>query len=358
MTTRISWTDETWNPTVGCTRVSPGCENCYAEKMAWRLRKMDRPEYVGLTVADRGNGSRWSGKVRCLPDRLGIPLHWRKPRRVFVDSMSDLFHESVPDEFIDDVFAVMALCPQHTFQILTKRADRMRKYGAQPGKLFEVHDAAEIIAFDEVTLAERSGKLPLGARWVGEKPDQDIRIEMRWPLLNVHLGVSVEDQKRADERIPELLETPAAVRFLSCEPLLGPVSLVPSLPCVKCLGRGWYLERFSDNHKTACAACMAAAKMKGVYIGHGQHAVQGPRLDWVIVGGESGPSARPCNVEWIRSIVEQCKAAGTACYVKQLGAKPEGPYDSIDGKGRLLKSRSGSDPDEWPKDLRVQEFPK
>ena len=294
----IEWTDETWNPTLGCSRVSAGCEHCYAERFAHRGLS---PSHHGLTV-DSGKGPRWTGEVRLLPERLDQPLRWRKPRRIFVDSMSDLFHESVPDEFIDRVFAVMALCPQHTFQVLTKRPERMRDY-------LKNHVAGGRHIW---TAAQRI-----------EMPGGRHKAETSWPLPNVWLGASIENQETADERIPHLLATPAAVRFVSAEPLLGPVDLDPA-------------RMFPTDE------CFQAP----------------PKIDLVIVGGESGPGARPCNVEWIRSIVQECKAAGTACFVKQLGAKPEGSFDSIDGRGRLLKSRKGADMDEWPEDLRVREMPK
>lgn len=295
----IEWTDETWNPTVGCSRVSAGCEHCYAERFAHRGLS---PCHEGLTV-DSGKGPRWTGEVRLLPERLDQPLHWRKPRRIFVDSMSDLFHESVPDEFIFRVFSVMSRTPQHTYQILTKRSRRMR----QISRLLD--------------------------------------LTMR-PLPNVWLGVSVEDQAAHDKRSRHLFETSAAVRFLSIEPMLGPIELCRYL---------------GDRNATT----------------DGRERL----LDWVIVGGESGPGARPCNVEWIRSIVKQCKAASVPVFVKQLGAKPVGWCKGILGapdelyepdycdafesgeaghcgsRCFMLKSRKGADPDEWPEDLRVREAP-
>ncbi len=235
--TKIQWTDTTWNPVTGCTKVSPGCLNCYAEKMAKRLQAMGQPKYAD------------GFKVKLHPDVFDKPLHWKKPRKIFVCSMSDLFHEDVPIAFIDCVIHTMAVCPQHKFQLLTKRPERM--------------------------------KFVLGGKGV---------------LPNVWLGVTAEDQQRAHERIPPLHAAPAAVRFLSLEPLLGPIFL------------GSYL------------------------IG----------IDQVIVGGESGPNRRECKIEWVRDIVEQCRSAGVAVFVKQL---------HIDGK--LVK-----DIEQFPEDLRIREFPK
>ena len=192
-TTNIEWADRVWNPVTGCTKVSPGCKHCYAEGVAHRFWATQYPAVEIETGGPAGTMSRARKftDVMTHPDRLLEPLSWRKPARVFVNSMSDLFHEDVPDDFIDAVWGTMAKCPQHTFQILTKRADRMKAY------------------FDKVVA---DGRALFGeGRYV--------------PRSNVWLGVSVEDQQRADERIPLLLQTPAAVRFISAEPLLGPVLL-------------------------------------------------------------------------------------------------------------------------------------
>ena len=316
--TSIEWTDATWSPVRGCSIVSKGCTNCYAMKQAHRFSGPGRA-YEGLTKLTNG-GPVWTGKVQLVPELLAAPLHWRKPRRVFVNSMSDLFHEDVPDEFIDQVFAVMALCPQHTFQVLTKRAERMRRYLTATKVLIEI-DSVSMLMLSKQT-----------EQTVVNLPRRD------WPLPNVWLGVSCEDQATADERIPVLLDTPAAVRFVSAEPLLAPVDLTPLLQI-------------------------------GTRGGDG---IVRPDLSWLIVGGESGPGARPCDVAWIRSIVAQCKAAGTA-FVKQLGARPiwngcAGPdehwpagtarVDSGHGYWDVrLRDRKGGDPSEWPADLRVREFP-
>lgn len=323
--TKIAWTDTTWNPIRGCSVVSAGCENCYAMRQAHRFSGPGQP-YEGLTRMT-GHGPKWTGKVMLVPEKLEEPLRWRKPRRVFVNSMSDLFHEDVPDEFIDLVFAAMAIASRHTYQLLTKRPSRMREYlsGIAPG------GSVDADRWDEARKRF----------WIRASGTERERIGValahpRWPLPNVHLGVSVEDQRSADERIPLLLETPAAVRFVSCEPMLGPVAF--------------------RNPPTAFATYLDG-------------------LDWMIVGGESGPGARPCHVEWIRDIVRQCREAKVACFVKQVGSRPvvDGPergwpsgrifepdsvFDEYGGSLRVkIASRGGADPDEWPEDLRVREFP-
>lgn len=308
--TLIQWTDKTWNPVRGCALVSEGCRSCYAMKVAHRFSGPGKP-YEGLTEIGP-KGPRWNGKIRLVEKALLEPLRWRKPRRIFVNSMSDLFHEDVPFEFIDRVFAVMALCPQHTFQILTKRAERMLTYWAAD-RWNVVEQAVEIIS-------DRRGDV--AGRVIREQFETDLD---KYPLPNVWLGVSVERQQEADERIPLLLQTSAAVRFISAEPLLGLIGLARHFPHV----HGQRNDRF-----------------------------------WVIVGGESGAGARPCDLAWIRSIVQQCATAGVSCFVKQLGAKPVETNPALGGLiGRTaypldpLRDRKGGDIDEWAVDLRIREFP-
>ena len=307
--TAIEWAESTWNPVTGCTKVSPGCKFCYAERIT----------------------ERWGQKftdIKLHPDRLDQPLRWRKPRRVFVNSMSDLFHEEIPIDFLADMFNVMACAtvecgkrhtheeecwtgPPHIFQILTKRPERM--------------------------VNVLTNELPnyIGERWPGDSAIS-VAMSVNWPLPNVWLGVSVENQEQADKRIPILLETPAAVRFVSVEPLLGPVDLEPYL-------RGEWAEDVS---------------------GH----LGGETVDWVIVGGESGgPNSRRlvqkwgckpvtsvtvhksgCNgwiptqegLTWVRSTRDQCVAAGVPFFFKQWG----GPTPK--SGGRILDGRTW---DEYPK---------
>jgi protein gp37 len=303
--TGISWTNATWNPIRGCSRVSEGCRHCYAERQALRITRFDRgrgvPEGQGAydrLVHEVGGEARWNGQVRLVPELLDQPLRWKRPRRIFVNSMSDLFHEGLSDREIAMVFAVMSAAPRHTFQVLTKRPARMQSWCSNPGRLSEV---AQIVA---VELA--AGK-------------ESMRLS--WPLPNVWIGISAEDQATLDARVPDLLRCPAAVRWLSLEPQLGPVDLEQWLP------------REVETGQTTSSL------------------VEG--LDWIVQGGESGPGARPFDLAWARSARDQCKAAGTAYYLKQLGAKPHGnAARSLD-----LKHRSGAAPAEWPVDLRFQEFP-
>ena len=275
---QIEWTDATWNPVTGCSRVSKGCENCYAERLAaTRLRQ--HPSRDGLTDA---NG-RWNGEVRFNPQWLARPLRAQRPRRIFVAAHGDLFHENVPDAWIDSIFAVMALSGRHVFQVLTKRPERMREYmhvgegrmaGAIMGWLAEGSAAPVPISprrrFDLLRIADA------GRPWFD------------WPPPNVWLGVSAEDQATADERVPTLLDTPAAVRWLSAEPLLGPLEI--------------------------------------------DDAMAG--LDWVVAGGESGPRARPMEAAWARSLRNQCLCSDTPFFFKQWGGK------SAKSGGRLLDGRT------------------
>lgn len=266
---KIEWTDSTWSPTVGCTKVSPGCDHCYAERITERFH---------------GKGS--FAVVKLHHDRLDAPLRWRKPRRVFVDSMSDLFHDAVPDEFIARVWAVMAATPQHTYQILTKRHGRMRS----------------LLNSDQ--FRERA--------FLATNLDTGELHGSRWPIPNCWLGVSVEDQKRADLRIPALIDTPAAVRFLSCEPLLGPTDLSGWFDTPLCCGCG-------DNHGSGCCSMCMRPEPSGI--------------DWCIVGGESGPGARPMNPDWARSLRDQCQSAGVPFLFKQWGgATPKSGGRELDGR--------------------------
>jgi protein gp37 len=358
----IEWTDATWNPVRGCSKVSAGCASCYAMRQAHRFSGSGKP-YEGLTHVVPGKGPQWTGAVRTVPQLLDEPLHWRKPRRIFVNSMSDLFHPDVPDEFVHAVFAIMAVTPHHTYQVLTKRPERMSELLGQAG-------IAGAIAAETGPGCDYPGRRPF------IRPD-----DMPWPLPNVWLGTSVEDQAAADERIPHLLRTPAAVRFLSCEPLLGP------------LGLEYYIGLDGTNHGSDFFEKHGWGydDWSGGFIGPTMHNdptyAPEPGLHWMIAGGESGPGARPCNVEWIRSLISQARAAEVPIFVKQLGAIPATSYYDdaqrqeheangwewpepigwdIDRDGQPplsalvhieLLDRKGGDPSEWPEDLRVREFP-
>lgn len=281
----IEWTDATWNPLRGCTRVSEGCVNCYAEIMAARFSKPGQWGHGLAEIVKKPDGSidhRWTGIVRAMTgDTLMLPLYWKKPRRIFVNSTSDLFHEALPDEAIDRVFAIMALSPQHTFQILTKRSERMREYLGRTKSGWAAGSATKLrVANDAKILAETVEQEKLAADLFCD-PDVVGR-QYKWPLPNVWLGVSAENQEAWNERIEHLGATPAAVRFVSAEPLLGPIDT----------GNAFDLP---PDNSPYCP------------------------IDWVICGGESGPNARPMHPGWARSLRDQCIAAGTPFFFKQWG---------------------------------------
>lgn len=290
--TKISWTDATWNPVRGCSRVSEGCRNCYAERVAARFSDEGQP-YHGL--ADRTRpGSKWTGDVRLVPEHLADPLRWKKPRRIFVNSMSDLFHERLPDDAIDQVFAVMVLAGQHTYQVLTKRAARMREYINAPQR----HEAWSR------AIAKLAPQGPIG----GVNEDW-------WPrhARHIWLGVSVENQAAADERIPELLATPAAVRFLSCEPLIGAVNLL-------------HMPRIGSYHDWLTGERLTAFEKSTT-----------SRIDWIIAGCESGPGARRCDVAWLRSLRDQCASVDVPFFLKQAEVMADAVQEVLVGNGSRLK---------------------
>ena len=303
--TKIQWTEETWNPIAGCSVVSPGCTNCYAmRRTAPRLSKNPAtPHYAGTVQPSKG-GYVWTGKIGIAGDTAYLkPLRTKKPTLFFVNSMSDLFHENVPDEVIDRIFAIMALCPQHTFQVLTKRSARMREYmnGHQSHIPYLGRMPLERIHIEAAGHMDGDGGLMDKLKERGNI--YSLYLSSPWPLPNVWLGVSVEDQTRAAERIPDLLATPAAIRFVSAEPLLGPVNLTN-------LGGGCWSETWDamkGEHWVAGAGSINSSTHKC------------PRLDWVIVGGESGKGARPMHPDWARSIRDQCAAADVPHFFKQWG---------------------------------------
>lgn len=305
--TKIQWTEKTWNPIVGCHRVSPGCINCYAERQVHRGMA---PQHKGLTVLGT-NGPRWNGKYTIAHNRLDEPLRRKVPTSYFVNSLSDLFYEQLPFELIAAIYGVMAACPQHTFQVLTKRDPRPFFEWAEKG--WAGGNVAHCVReLERLLSAEAFGKL------------RQVRIPQTWPLPNVWLGVSVEDQQRADERIPMLLECPAVIRWVSYEPALGPVDWSGFLP-------GQPVRYKASN--------------------------VGAVLDWVVIGGESGAGARPFDIAWPRHTIEQCKAAGVPVFYKQAGADP---WMSLgDGRQAPLNyaARKGDDMEEWSEDLRCREFP-
>ena len=314
--TGIAWTDATWNPVTGCSKVSQGCKHCYAEREWGRLSANPKATaYYGRAFTD----------VACHEDRLDQPLRWKKPRMIFVNSMSDLFHEDVPDDFIDRVFAVMALAEKHTFQVLTKRPERMLRW-FDPG--FDNREHAVGQAMREIAAARGGDDAGL--------PE--------WPLPNVWLGVSVEDQATADDRIPLLLRAPAAVRWVSAEPILGRTDL----------------EHVQLDENTYYNALTGDSLMLSRTIIPMENT-----LSWVVCGGESGNSARALDAHHLRSLIKQCQKSGTPVFVKQLGYRFMDFGNVVYGAGmpttdnaRRLTHRAGADMDEWPEDLRVREWPK
>jgi protein gp37 len=248
MPSKIEWCDETWNPIIGCSKISAGCDNCYAERMAGRLsniaathKNYSQVVYWGVKNGMYYGEGRWNGNTAFIPEALDKPLRWARPRRIFVCSMGDLFHESVPFAWLNRLFITMAANPRHTFMLLTKRPE---------------------IAVEFMSIG-----------WRGECP-------------NIWIGVTAENQAAADERIPILLQIPAAVRFVSVEPMLGPLSL-----------KKWLHPEIEET-----AGCATVGD-----------------INWVICGGESGPGARPMHSDWVRGLRDQCQAAGTPFLFKQWG---------------------------------------
>lgn len=297
--TTIEWADKTWSPIIGCDRVSPGCDSCYAISTA-RIRESNPHPSIAAafagTTQDTDHGVDWSGTVNLLEDRLTEPMRWKTGRKVFVNSLSDLFHKNVPDDFIAKAFATMALTPQHSYQVLTKRHARMRALLSR--RDFAVAVRTEMYALDR---------------------DATLSLDEVWPLPNLWLGVSVEDQHWADIRIPALLDTPAAVRWISAEPLLGPVDLKQA---VRTMGsqRGHGLTA-SYVHAGGCC----------------EHQLHG--INWVVAGGESGPKARPMHPDWARRLRNQCTAASIPFLFKQWGTW--GVEAPLDDKGSILNTRRG-----------------
>lgn len=354
---KIEWCDATWTPIravrldvlstgepkerIGwhCEHVSEGCRNCYAEGMNRRL---------GTGLKFKPGNLRGRRDLRdyhapfadvFLDERmLTQPLRWKKPRKIFVCSMTDLFADFVRDEWIDKMFAVMALCPQHTFIIATKRPERMRENRQRNNRSNAKDRLGEIVRYGRQFFK----KAEFDAMWIKG---------FTWPLSNVWLGVSIEDQATADARIPILLDTPAAIRWVSAEPLLGPVDLtvVPRAPTE------------TDHHLIGVERVRAfwtdpLSGTLGVYTQDGAVLETdfeiGNKLDWVVMGGESGPGARDFDIDDSESVIAQCRAAGVAAYLKQLGARPR-----IAGVALPLRDRKGGDWNEWPDYLRIREFP-
>lgn len=316
----IAWTEQTWNPIRGCSKVSAGCKHCYAETMAARFSGPGQP-YEGTIT----NG-RWNGTVKLVGERLGDPLRWQRPRRIFVNSMSDLFHEALSFEAIAAVFGVMAAARRHTYQVLTKRPARALAFFAwvsAPERRMALPSNLSSISTEHCVIREAaSGVGKPGAWGVGEA-----EAPFLWPLPNVWLGVSIEDQATADERIPLLLQCPAAVRWVSAEPLLGPVNLRAYLPHASL---GETMQRLANA------------------VDRGDTSLQ--LLDWVVVGGESGPGARPMHPDWARSLLDQCVPEGTSFLFKQWGdwkSILDLDRDDPDWRSRKLQMMPRDDNHRW-----------
>lgn len=326
--TSIEWTDFSWPVVNGCQRVSPGCEQCYAERLT-ATRLVKRPKYAGLSVFGP-HGPRWTRKTRLWEPDMDMPLRRKKPSKIFVCDMGDLFFEGVPTEWIDRVWVTMLLAPHHTFQVLTKRAQRAYEYLTDPGLYARVLRAADPIRL------QRPGLTGVG-----------ISDPTKHPADWIWLGVSVENQRYANERVPLLLKTPAVTRFVSYEPALGPVDF----------------REIELPDELAAAARLSVAKINALTEMDDEHVYnRHAKINQIIVGGESGPKARPFNLRWATSVVNQCAENATACFVKQLGAKP---YDSADHEGPWIElkkadgrpDRKGSNMAAWPEPLRVRRFP-
>jgi protein gp37 len=310
--TKIQWTDLTINPIVGCSKISAGCLNCYAATASNTGRLQQFTQYQG--IVDRGGN--WTGRVNFVPEQLTKLFAIRKPTRVFLPSMSDLFHPHVSDDWRDLIFGAIALSPLATVQVLTKRADTMREY------------------FRTAKQRIRIAAVDLGRKYNIDHEAMETH-DWNYPLPNLWLGVSVENQACANERIPLLLATTTARRFISCEPLLEPIELTDYRWVDRRLN--YLVNSFSyDSAPT---------------IDSGNSIVRGYRsIDWVIVGGESGQGARPFHQEWSESLVSQCQAHSVPIFVKQMGSNF---YKN--GVRVKLQSRSGSDPLEWAENLRIRE---
>jgi len=292
--TKIEWAEKTWNPITGCTKISEGCQHCYAERMSKRL--------AGRCGYDKNDPF----TVTFHPDNLDEPLRWRKPSRIFVCSMGDLFHEEVPFELIEEVFIAMDECAWHTFMVLTKRPQRMLQF----------------------------------SEWyLGRCSDESVGIQYHTLPANIQIGITAENQQRADERIPILLQTPAAKRFVSIEPMLGPVNISRWLRISwQCSGCGGY---FNGPYRNICPDCGREGWWSGSHPFNGRNTPRGPispsqsgqGLDFAICGGETGPGARPMHPDWVRSLRDQCYAAGIPFFFKGWGDWTHEGFDPYYGYG-------------------------
>jgi len=317
--TKIEWSEFSWNPVVGCSKVSEGCKNCYAERLAASGRLQQFEQYQKVIT----NG-KWNGTTSLVPHILDKPLHWRKPRMIFVSSMGDLFHDSVSFESVLKIIGIIICTPWHTYQILTKRPERMYDFFACFPDGWFIREGMKFSSFSEEFFALDSVKGIVSEQQIEKANiyykthyDQSNRGKLDgpvpFPIPNVWLGVTCENQRCADERIPTLLQIPAAVRFISCEPLLEDINInIHYLNDIKRQGfTGYYDSGWKEP------------------------------FQWVIIGCESGPGRRPCKAEWVRNIVAQCKAAGVKIFIKQLDINGVVEHDI----------------NKFPEDLKIREYP-
>lgn len=324
--TEIGWTHRpgtigrTWNPTRGCFPVSPGCANCYACRQGARFSGPGKP-FDGFVKLTRGGPPKWTGKGSVLEEKLTEPLSWREPSTVFVNSMSDLFFEEFSFEHISAVFAIMALTPRHTYQILTKRPERALEFFAWLGRgVDDDHRHKLNDAFGRYVWSLRTDRYWI--QTLGLDPYNPVfEFEDKdpvWPLPNVWIGVSAEDQQRYDERLPALIQIPAAVKFLSLEPLLGPIELDLGM-CHVCMGTEYHSESIPDRPgyctQPMCPEC--DVEISHYWWNRTDDCSDATGVSWVIIGAESGPGARHCETEWIRGLVKQCQDGHVATFLKQ-----------------------------------------
>lgn len=309
MPTKISWSNETWNCITGCTRVSEGCINCYAEKISWRLQNNPKTKeaYYNTVKMTSSGKVLWTGNINLLPNKLTLPLSWKKPRMIFTNSMSDLFHDGVPDDYLDALFGIMWITPQHIYQNLTKRPKRMKEYITN-----RMVDKTRWF----MMIKDAWYKYNILTNKLNDKLIMKLTVGNELPQ-HIGLGISCEDQATADERIPILTSTPAQFRFLSCEPLLENIDL-------------------SRQHLD--------------------------KIHWVICGNESGPNTRIGHLDWLLYIVRQCKQYEfhncIPVFVKQLGSNPVASFEGKDISLTYIKDKKGADINEFPAFLKFQEFPK
>ncbi len=355
--TSIEWTDQSLPIANGCRFASPGCQNCYAARLsASRLKHL--PQYKGLAQMHHGE-PRWTGDVATVTPDIAKLLRMKKAQRFFVADMGDLFYKEFSDTEIDSVFGMFFACrvldgPAHTFQVLTKRADRMREYlTAEPPLALLRRWATTVDRIQPDLLWKHAGRRGAFLNVFDALRDS----AALFPLANVMLGVSAEDQEWAARRIVDLLQTPAAARFVSLEPLLGPIDLMM-------LRDGSWYDREGAHFYDAIRGT--------AYWSNGDHGLSGgPRLDWVIVGGESGPRARPLELAWLTDLVNQCGDINARhprpvpLFVKQLGTVIPRDYDEaarawvgIERGAKTFNHAKGGDMMMWPKHLRVRQLPK